>query len=278
MPDLACSVCGEPWDSDHVDHDMPLWKHLLFRAGKGCESCEGERPADADPERIVRAVARDGDERDKQHRIEAACEEKSYVDEWVKPPARVLATCDGCDEKIEIDQDEIYPYVRDGKQIGRVTIWDSRGSSFDLGVRREVPLDKLDPDEWGDMVDIQEWAGKKLCVDCRIRCGHCSAELFDGEAQRKFCWDTYDPGNSVYEDDETYCIECLESRPHCAKCEQSFSHDTELKDGLCEDCAPSDLLKCTECGSEVEEDEATRDVDEVRCVDCQIVKENEEGP
>lgn len=42
MADIKCAICGEPWDSWHVRHDMIPWESELFRKGAGCPECGGE--------------------------------------------------------------------------------------------------------------------------------------------------------------------------------------------------------------------------------------------
>lgn len=269
MGDVICSVCGEPYDYHHINHDTPQWISKLFRAGKGCESCEGARPKGADFEAIGRAILNDIDDGDKLDRIERACSEKSYEHLWVKPPPRVLAKCEGCDLTAEIDEDDIYPYRKDGKDVGHVVVW--QGDSLHGNrSRTDVPLDELkiecEPGGFG-LTDLDsDWEFNKvldklLCKNCWTRCDKCEAELYNGEAQSKFCSDTYDAGNSFYEqdDDKTYCVECYESRPHCAQCEQDFDHDTEMShEGLCKECQrEKDKVECADCRSKVDPDDLT---------------------
>ncbi len=40
--DVYCRHCGEPSDVYHVEHDMELRFRKMFKAGKGCDCCEGK--------------------------------------------------------------------------------------------------------------------------------------------------------------------------------------------------------------------------------------------
>lgn len=227
MSDLVCGVCLEPFDPHHVNHDMPLWQSKLFRAGKGCDCCHGVRPDGVTPEMAGRAVLNDIDDVEKMERIERACEEKvDYSAEWVAPPPLVVATCEGCGKKAEVDQEEIYPYYRNGKQVGRVVLWDKPQpymSVTDPKLRHDVPIDeigldgsnskwkwsKYDPDfKFSKRRDLD---GQVLCSDCWTTCDSCGEEVYAGDAVERFCSDTYDAGNSFCSDSGgTLCLACVE--------------------------------------------------------------------
>lgn len=285
--DLVCSVCGEPWDYHHVHHDIPLWQSKLFQKGYGCESCEGTRPKDFDYERVGRELLNDIDDHDKIHRLEIVGEpEVDFSQYWVKPPALVLATCEGCGRKAEIDQDDIYPYRKDGKQIGRIVIWTAGPG---IGTRNDVPLDELGMDQsdakW-KLSDIEfDWnfevrdtlGGKILCHECWTTCASCDAYLYAGEAQEKFCKDTYDPGNSFYcqDDNRTRCITCEETRPQCTKCQAHVDDQDDLdEEGHCESCKAPPVIHLGEsagfarCNEVVDEENLTDDLDAVTCHAC----------
>ena len=54
--DVYCPRCGEPYDIDHVQHDMTREERRDFWAGRGCsESCKKTDIAEKD--RPMRAVA-----------------------------------------------------------------------------------------------------------------------------------------------------------------------------------------------------------------------------
>lgn len=38
--DLLCNICGEPWDSWYVRHEMDIKEAERFRRGKGCPACK----------------------------------------------------------------------------------------------------------------------------------------------------------------------------------------------------------------------------------------------
>jgi hypothetical protein len=198
-------------------------------------------------------------------------EPKDWSQWWVAPPDRVIAKCEGCDETAKIEEDDIYPYRKDGKQIGHIVIWKTRphSSVFDIGKRHDVPLDefgigkKWGLQEYDSDWDFEMWLGKVLCSDCRTNCDHCNAQLYDGRARDAFCSDTYDEGNSHYESqsEKTLCTGCLESSEQCEGCSAIFFPEpvelvrgedghlynsgkggsgSELKDGMCTDCQPSE--------------------------------------
>lgn len=278
--DLVCGVCLEPSDSHHVNHDMPLWQSRLFKAGKGCDCCHGVRQKGVTPEMAGAAVLNDVDDEEKFHRIEIACaDDVDFSAEWEKPDPMVVAECAGCGARAELDQDDIYPRSRNGKQVGQVVIWEDRRQGMsvtDPRLRHDVPLDEIglegegkkwvwsQYDEYWEFTRVKELGDKVLCPECWTTCDgetedgpmvkrgpdghfyrapsnsrHCNAAIYAGDAQSKFCSDSYDEGNSFYDQDSgnTYCVACFESRPHCAMCEMYFEFGTELsEDGLCEDC------------------------------------------
>lgn len=284
MADTACVVCGEPWDVHHINHDMPLWKNRLFRAGKGCECCEGVPPKDGvDVEAAAGAILLGGDDIDPMPAI-CALEDgpKDHSALWVTPPPRVLATCEGCDAKVEVSEDEIYPYSRDGKQIGHIVLW-TGGSGSSLGKRHDVPLDEISedggPTKWhfSDIdidLNFSKQLGKMLCKDCWGACEQCNAVVFEGQARDHFCGDTYDAGNSFYvaQLNETLCIDCLEKTGTCEGCEDVF-HNENLKDGRCEYCQKPERFECTGCHQMYNMDEAYEyDSSGALCDACGAVK------
>jgi len=44
MDDIKCLICGEPYDSYYVRHDMSAKERKRLLSGKGCECCEGVKP------------------------------------------------------------------------------------------------------------------------------------------------------------------------------------------------------------------------------------------
>ena len=40
--DVYCGNCGEPCDVYHLHHDMEPEFREMFKAGKGCDCCEGK--------------------------------------------------------------------------------------------------------------------------------------------------------------------------------------------------------------------------------------------
>ena len=44
--DIRCQHCGEPCDVYHLNHDMEPEFREMFKAGKGCDSCEGKGEKD----------------------------------------------------------------------------------------------------------------------------------------------------------------------------------------------------------------------------------------
>ena len=271
MADTVCTVCGEPWDVHHINHDMPLWKHLLFRAGKGCESCEGVPPeGGVDIERVGSILLNGGDDVDPMPAaMRLGDDPKDFSKEWEAPPARVLAKCEGCGETAEIEEDDIYPYRKDGKQIGHIVIWTKRPNRgfFDIGQRHDVPLDefgidkKWPLDKYDEGWDFDVHFGKTLCNDCVDKCDNCNEVIYIGEAQEKFCRDTYNEGNSHYcaETNQTLCTGCLERSEQCEGCSEILIPDegekSKLTNNRCEDCQPVEKFTCACCGDEHEMDE-----------------------
>lgn len=46
--DVYCQHCGEPCDVFHLNHDMEPQFRRMFKAGKGCDYCEGKgKPIDS---------------------------------------------------------------------------------------------------------------------------------------------------------------------------------------------------------------------------------------
>jgi hypothetical protein len=41
--DVYCGNCGEPCDVHHLHHDMEPEFREMFRAGNGCDCCEGKK-------------------------------------------------------------------------------------------------------------------------------------------------------------------------------------------------------------------------------------------
>jgi len=44
MDDIICVVCGEPYETDYVNHDMTVSERNRLLSGKGCECCKGVKP------------------------------------------------------------------------------------------------------------------------------------------------------------------------------------------------------------------------------------------
>ena len=47
MPDIHCALCGEPWDADHIRHELLPTDRSRFLAGAGCEACDFGRSCPA---------------------------------------------------------------------------------------------------------------------------------------------------------------------------------------------------------------------------------------
>jgi len=44
MGDINCVVCGEPYETYYVNHDMTVSERNRLLSGKGCECCKGVKP------------------------------------------------------------------------------------------------------------------------------------------------------------------------------------------------------------------------------------------
>lgn len=56
--DLYCQLCGEPYDYDHVMHELTLFESQSFRDGLGCPACNwGARAPKQTPLRAQLASA-----------------------------------------------------------------------------------------------------------------------------------------------------------------------------------------------------------------------------
>ena len=83
---------------------MLPWEAVLFRKGSGCPSCQGARPGT--PESAYKHL--------RDRIIGGAWEDDVYPPgdiappraPWVRPVPRVLATCAGCDVRVEVSPDD----------------------------------------------------------------------------------------------------------------------------------------------------------------------------
>ena len=42
--DIKCLICGEPWETYYINHDMTVSERNRLLSGKGCPSCKGVKP------------------------------------------------------------------------------------------------------------------------------------------------------------------------------------------------------------------------------------------
>jgi len=42
--DIKCLICGEPYETYYVNHDMTVRERERLLSGKGCECCKGVKP------------------------------------------------------------------------------------------------------------------------------------------------------------------------------------------------------------------------------------------
>ena len=54
--DVYCKRCGEPWELDYVQQDMPATERDRFWAGEDCPSCYG-KPVERQPFRAMATAA-----------------------------------------------------------------------------------------------------------------------------------------------------------------------------------------------------------------------------
>lgn len=205
MADVLCRVCGEPWDAWGANHgDMKWWEYDLFRAGKGCPSCEGVRPEGADPdeldERRYRRLLMNGpDDPDAFGLAIAGLDPAPAGDgsEWIEPPEKIIWQCAGCDAQVIISNE--CPY--DGAQLHQDDeIWllweEGHGTSQGNEPEREPPY---------------VWDDQPICGECMTECEECSTPVFVGAAEGRFVEDACDPGASFPGPaGETVCYTCLD--------------------------------------------------------------------
>ena len=56
--DVLCERCGEPWDLDHVQHEMTPEERERFWCAEGCPACHGRevKPRDREAQAIQAAL------------------------------------------------------------------------------------------------------------------------------------------------------------------------------------------------------------------------------
>jgi len=213
MPDLICSVCGEPWDASGVrtdgSGDMEAWEAVLFLKGAGCPSCEGQPPDEPVDFEDAHMSSRLLHGYDDYGHFDIMPEGPSNV-EWRKPEPKLIATCHTCGRKL----------------------WE------DASRERYAEPDY----RWEDASDIDTWERHPehkeqiYCPSCWCCCNDCAESVFPDE-------DLYD-GGAVNIEGNAYCAGCYEQNwATCSECEELVRiEDIRFIDGdvVCEHCAPVD--------------------------------------
>jgi len=231
MADTVCVLCGEPWSTYHLNFDAPFYVRKLFRAGKGCECCEGVPSKEEPTEEQLRVLLDGGDDEDVMPQIMSLeGGRKDYSAEWeaARAEVEVFAQCEGCGKKVQFDAEDIYGKYVEGK--GWVKALHVRKSnvnhlerSFETVLVALSDIKEGKATAFGEPVDMPNVDGVSievviiggkeydLCEDCHTSCDECGADLFDGAAHDALVIDSYDPGASLFEYPNTYCVECLPS-------------------------------------------------------------------
>jgi hypothetical protein len=209
--DTKCRVCGEPYDYWGARHgDMTIWEWKLFRAGAGCPCCEGVVPEGGKFEPKTIEDCEIGDE-DPMDFILAS---ESTV-KWVKPEAKVIATCECCGTRIIEDLDA--PTDGDTKPPH---IWDVNTKTpgwFSIKNKLDDFLHSIHS-YWGK-------DGPKVCPACVGECDNCGKEILDGPDSDTLCPDVYSPGWSAQAPDGAMQVWCIE-------CHENYSEDDPEEDDL----------------------------------------------
>lgn len=218
MSDINCVVCGEPWNAWGVNHgDMEKWEAALFKKGAGCPCCQGERPGGGGfhPEKISDIDNGDEDPIERLHAYEASVEGRAP--KWEKPAPTTLWECEGCGVKVirEYGSEDVeYDQRRHSK-------WPS-SHNYTSGCPEEEPA--------------HVFGERKVCEFCVKTCPRCKERQISVTLEFD---DVYDDGYAFAVDQETICVDCLET--HCSTCGYFYDDDREER---CEDCG---------CGPEVVE-------------------------
>jgi hypothetical protein len=167
MSDVHCAVCGEPWDTYHLREDAPPWVLPLFRAGLGCESCEGVRPEGGDAgsameqhlrDRVL-GVAFDDDVDpvgDAVNHVARDLSPRRQPTRWQRPNDTVVWECECCG-------------------IKRMHNVDFRGSEEDYF---ELTSEQRQMYHWDDPDDAPEaFGGKTCCSKCLTWCDECGERM-----------------------------------------------------------------------------------------------------
>lgn len=224
MSDISCAVCSEPWDTHHLRHDAPPWVLPLFRAGAGCEACEGAAP-DADDwtsaqERNPYTLR---GQRINQH-LQQRVLNVPFDDDvdpvgqvldsprpkWERPEDTVEWECECCGVKYMRDQD-----------------WreDSEFAHY-FEFTKDDPLryrsERHHPDD-----EPEEYEGRTYCSNCLGYCDHCGERLLLSDAA--FMPDDHYCREPLHLDDcylkraeeqhNDWVVECIDDWVYKADCE-----------------------------------------------------------
>jgi hypothetical protein len=166
MTSVSCAVCGEPWDTYHLRPDAPPWVMPLFRAGAGCESCEGGAPKVAEVDGTGPLV---------QRHLIARVVGAAFDDDpdpvgdvlldprpkWQRPNDTVMWECECCGIKRMHDVD----FHHDDFDYFELTPQQRQMYRFD------------EPDD-----EPEEYEGKTYCSNCLVWCDECGERMLTEDA------------------------------------------------------------------------------------------------
>jgi hypothetical protein len=244
MSDIYCTVCGEPWESYHVRHDMPIWARDLFLAGAGCESCEGRAKSPehalANAEKAARQQIFCPD--DMEGNLHAALDQMDGKPrpKWKRPEDPTVWRCTGCDLQVKRDLDRIKPdpgedlyLVLSGSPHGYTVDYHREQANEDLIQGSQICPIKVDDHEY--------------CYSCAETCYECGEPMLHGES--------YSDPHDVY-GNRRICEGCLSEWGTCISedCNEYLQEKDDC--GYCSGCA-YELRK--EIKQEIEDLEDRRD-------------------
>jgi hypothetical protein len=216
MSDIFCTVCGEPWESYHVRHDMPHWARDLFLAGAGCESCEGTAKS---PEHALAAAEKAAKQQifcpdDMEGNLHAALAQMDGKPrpEWKRPEDPTVWQCSGCDLQVKRDFDRIKADPGEDLYLSCDGYLESHReqANEDLIQGNEICPIKVDDREY--------------CYSCAETCYECSEPMLHGESysdphdvycNRRICEGCLSEWGTCISED---CNEYLQEKEDCGYC------------------------------------------------------------
>ena len=171
MPDINCTVCGEPWDRYGLYHgDVTPGEADAILSGKGCPSCSGYHP-----------------ETDEDHGYDPGAIDDTSI---------VFEQCAHCEVALTADADK-FTYSQWGRaDKGDSTIRTLAEKIEAIGESYGTPLARNLWSRSRDYAEFHEVGGDILCTKCAPICDHCG--------------DPIDPRGeeNIYHEMNEYHVEC----------------------------------------------------------------------